>query len=293
MAVKICLDAGHYGRYNRSSAVPEYYESAAMWQLHLLLKQELERRGFEVVTSRTSLDKDRGLTERGMQAEGCALFLSLHSNAAQRESADYVRVYHLVGDHATDADEKSKCIAEKLAPAVYAVMNPREGWEILCDKAATDKNGDGLLNDNRFGVLNGARKVNVPGCIIEHSFHTNKAMAQWLLKQENLLRLARAEADVLEAYFQPAEALKVTYTVSAKLTTDDAQTAKQAAAAMEALGARVETVEQLQRPDIDAIARDVIDGKYGNGQERREKLGDLYAAVQMRVNELLKQGEPL
>ena len=40
--------------------------------------------------------------------------------------------------------------------------------------------------------------------------------------------------------------------------------------------------------DIDALARDVIAGKYGNGQERKDKLGKLYPKVQKRVNEMLK-----
>lgn len=40
--------------------------------------------------------------------------------------------------------------------------------------------------------------------------------------------------------------------------------------------------------NIDAIARDVITGKYGNGNERKNKLGNLYEGVQKRVNEMLK-----
>lgn len=40
--------------------------------------------------------------------------------------------------------------------------------------------------------------------------------------------------------------------------------------------------------EIDAMARDVIRGKYGNGATRRALLGDNYAAVQKRVNELLR-----
>ena len=40
--------------------------------------------------------------------------------------------------------------------------------------------------------------------------------------------------------------------------------------------------------NIDAIARDVIAGKYGNGNERQNKLGNLYEEVQKRVNEMLK-----
>lgn len=40
--------------------------------------------------------------------------------------------------------------------------------------------------------------------------------------------------------------------------------------------------------NIDSIARDVIAGKYGNGNERKNKLGNLYEEVQKRVNEILK-----
>ena len=41
--------------------------------------------------------------------------------------------------------------------------------------------------------------------------------------------------------------------------------------------------------DIDAAAMDVIRGKYKNGQERRDELGEDYEAVQRRVNELMKE----
>lgn len=34
MSIKICLDAGHYGKYNRSPAVKTYYESDMNWKLH-------------------------------------------------------------------------------------------------------------------------------------------------------------------------------------------------------------------------------------------------------------------
>ena len=37
---------------------------------------------------------------------------------------------------------------------------------------------------------------------------------------------------------------------------------------------------------IDILARRVIDGDYGVGADRREKLGELYSIVQKRVNEL-------
>ncbi len=39
--------------------------------------------------------------------------------------------------------------------------------------------------------------------------------------------------------------------------------------------------------DVEALARAVINGDYGNGEERRRRLGDAYGAVQARVNEIL------
>jgi len=48
-----------------------------------------------------------------------------------------------------------------------------------------------------------------------------------------------------------------------------------------------------ENPDnIDELARDVIRGKYGNGNERKEALGDKYDAVQKRVNEMLCEVKP-
>ena len=41
-------------------------------------------------------------------------------------------------------------------------------------------------------------------------------------------------------------------------------------------------------PNIEQLAKDVINGKYGNGEERKQKLGSLYSEVQKRVNEILR-----
>lgn len=46
--------------------------------------------------------------------------------------------------------------------------------------------------------------------------------------------------------------------------------------------------EVLTNVDITQMANDVIAGKYGNGDERRHKLGNLYNEVQNKVNEILK-----
>lgn len=48
------------------------------------------------------------------------------------------------------------------------------------------------------------------------------------------------------------------------------------------------SVDNSANVDIEQLARDVINGKYGNGEERKQKLGALYSQVQQRVNEILK-----
>ena len=47
-------------------------------------------------------------------------------------------------------------------------------------------------------------------------------------------------------------------------------------------------LDYTKKIDIDEVARDVIQGKYGNGDVRKQKLGILYNAVQKRVNEILR-----
>lgn len=205
MGVKICIDAGHYGKYNRSPAVPAYYESDMVWKLHLLQKKFLEEyAGVEVITTRKDQATDKALYDRGAYSRGCDLFISDHSNAVGsgiNEAVDYVAVYHLTEDSTTRVDDISKEIAGKLAPVIADVMGTSQGWRLVTRKSGNDRNGDGMLNDNYYGVLHGARMANTPGMILEHSFHTNTRMTLWLMDENNLARLAKAEADVIAAHF--------------------------------------------------------------------------------------------
>ncbi|CAK7061588.1 MAG: hypothetical protein BACD_02895 [Bacteroides rodentium] len=205
MGVKICIDAGHYGKYNRSPAVKDYYESDMVWKLHLLQKQYLEEyEGVTVITTRPNQATDKALYDRGACSKGCDLFISDHSNAVGsgvNDSVDYVAIYHLTDDTTTQVDDISKVIAGKLAPVIADVMGASQGGRIVTRKSDNDRNGDGMMNDNYYGVLHGARMVNTPGMILEHSFHTNTKMTRWLLDDSNLARLAKAEAEVLAAHF--------------------------------------------------------------------------------------------
>lgn len=203
---KICIDPGHYGKYNRCPAIPEYYESEMVWKLSMYQKQFLEEMGHTVILTRTDPNKDLALSTRGKKSKDCDLFISNHSNAVgggMNEEVRYVAVYHLVADHTVTCDDISAEFAGKIAPVIAGTMGVT--YKILTRKSTNDKNGDGFLNDNYYGVLNGARSVKTPGLILEHSFHTNTKSVQWLLKDANLKRLAKAEAECINSYFTNKE----------------------------------------------------------------------------------------
>ncbi len=190
MSKKICLDAGHVGsKYNQSPVVKTYYESAMVWALHLKLKAQLEARGFQVVTTRASIDTDLGVYERGTASKGCDVFISLHSNACGTESVDYPVVYRAY-DNKNDVDT----LALKLAKKVGELMGTAQAG-----RTATRKNSSG---GEYYGVLRGARAVGTPYyMLIEHSFHTNTKATKWLSVDANLDKLAVAEADILAEFF--------------------------------------------------------------------------------------------
>jgi N-acetylmuramoyl-L-alanine amidase len=198
---KIMLDAGHYGKQNRSPVVPEYWESEMTWKLQNYLKIELEKYGFTVGTTRTDQTKDLEVTQRGRKAKGYDLFISLHSNACGTESVDRVVGIYFVPDNRTTVDEKSKDIAERLAKCVAEYMPVKGGYQCYSRLSEDDRDRNGKKDDNYYGVLHGSRAVNVPGVIIEHSFHTNKAATLWLLNDTNLKGMAEREAAVLADYY--------------------------------------------------------------------------------------------
>ena len=201
---KFCLDAGHYGKYNRSPAISTYYESDMVWKLHLMLKEELEKFGHSVITTRPNQANDLALTTRGQLAKGCDLFISLHSNAVGsyvKDEIDYAVAYALVDDNTTNIDEISKEVGNLLVKVVSDTMGLKQSPRVNTRKAESDRNGDGIKNDNYYGVLHGARSVGVAGIILEHSFHTSTQPTKWLLDDNNLRKLAIEEARVLNEYF--------------------------------------------------------------------------------------------
>ena len=198
---KIMIDPGHAGYYYNKSPVNEsYFESRVMWELAAYLSSALVNRGFVVDMTRYSINDDPELSDRGRRAKGYDLFISLHSNAASNAKADAPWLIHYSSDDRTGLDEESKKIARILGPVVSETMGVSAPYYYTkaCD---FDRDGDGRIGDEYYGVLFGAKSVGVPGLIIEHSFHTNAKAAEWLLSDKNLMALAEAEADALAKYY--------------------------------------------------------------------------------------------
>lgn len=186
MSKKIMIDAGHYTDYNRSCVYSKYCEGNMTWKLQKYLKEELESYGFIVSTTRKSRDKDLELFNRGYKSKGYDLFLSLHSNAAEVESVDRVVVIK--------GYDQPNTLAKKLAIAISDVMPVTQNYQIYTRQKSN--------KEEWYGVLRGAKAAGVANrFILEHGFHTNTKIAKWLYKDENLKKLAKAEAKVIADYY--------------------------------------------------------------------------------------------
>lgn len=222
MAIKIMLDAGHTGSKWNRGAVAGYYESAAMWKLHEYLAEELTNRGFVVGKTRKNIDVEMDVTARGKAAKGYDLFLSLHSNATDNTTTRRAVAIYQTDDSQGSWDTESRVIADKLAAVIADTMGVT--WKNYSKLSANDRDGDGKKDDNYYGVLHGARLRKVPGVILEHSFHTNPETCRWLMKDSNLRKLAKAEADCLADHYgmtvqkAPSHEVPKEYMVRVKVT---------------------------------------------------------------------------
>lgn len=202
---KVHLDPGHYSdHYNKTTTGLNYYESKAMWQLSGYLKSELENLGIEVTMSRNDINSNPTLYNRGYGAKGKDLFLSLHSNAAGSETPDYPIVYR--GVDRPQADE----FGLKLANLIANVMGTKQKGRTGTRLSATDRDGNGKLDDEYYGVLNGADAAGLTYFyIVEHSFHTNYNSTKFLCDENNLKLLAKKEAELIASYFNVKNSNKV------------------------------------------------------------------------------------
>lgn len=200
--MKICLDAGHYKGYNQG-VVKSYYEGNIMWKVTNLQKKYLEQyKDVTVILTRSDIAKDLSLSNRGAKAKGCDLFLSNHSNSCGTESVDRPVIIY---PH--DNKNKADVFGKKLGQALQDVMGTKQKYQMMQRK--NDSGGE------YYGVMRSARANGCPlYYIVEHGFHSNKATCNWLLKDENLEKMVKAEVEVIAKHFGLKKKTSTTTTTS-------------------------------------------------------------------------------
>ena len=187
--MKICLDPGHYGKYN-AGIIKGYYESEMNLKLAYKLKEKLEKYGAEVFLTRTGTE-DLSLYSRGQVAvkNDCDVFFSIHSNARSGDETHRgVVVYYSI------FQPEHKGLMEELGRAAAEAM----GSIFQC--AITRKGNNGNWDYNT--VIKSAVDGGVPmAFLVEHGYHTNREDCAALMQDEVLEKIAEAEARILAEHF--------------------------------------------------------------------------------------------
>ena len=178
--MKVLIDPGHApgnangGRYG-------FKEYAGMWKLSNFLKDALINSSVRAELTRAE-HTDPPLEVRGGMAKGHDMFISQHSNAFNGMVRGVECFYSV-------ARPNDRAIAGKLTAAVSRLMdNPDRGA----------KNRVGNSGMDFYGVIRAAVAAGCPHVfLMENGFHDNELDEAFLLKDENLQRIAEVQAQVI------------------------------------------------------------------------------------------------
>jgi N-acetylmuramoyl-L-alanine amidase len=227
----IVVDAGHGGPDpgNPGLHFPNNMrEKDVNLAISKLLRTELERRGIEVVMTRTR-DTLINLGERGLYCrDDCDLFVSIHVNSMPRrrgfEEVSGVETYF----QSAARTEESRRVAQMENDAIrydteyrsdakndpmQFILKDLQTNEFLRESAVLaeliQKNaarnhpgGDRGVSQAGFVVLNTARR---PAVLVEVGFSTNPTDGKFLSSPSGQLRLAQTIADGIVAYLRQYE----------------------------------------------------------------------------------------
>lgn len=279
----ITIDPGHKKNYNKG-VIEDYREGNAMFTLAKLLEKELKNYEVEVVLTRGENDNP-SLEERGRKAHNSKVFISLHSNYTSGGTAKYVCGFYSV------KRKNSEKLCGELTRAIAQVMQETNAWS---KGALTKKNSAGT---DYYGVIRSSVEGNSRceySFIIEHGFHSDIEQCAWLLDEDNLAKLAKAEAEVLAKHLKlQQKPSKKYYRVQVGTYSDlsSAEEAKDIIQRSGFIGAYVTEVKPEKT--IDQLADEIINGNWGTGHSTRKRLlsqaGWLdfydYEEIRQRVNE--------
>jgi hypothetical protein len=176
MAQKIAvLDPGHFTNHNRGAACG-YWEGNFNLAYAFMLKTELEALGWLVYLTRTN-GTDLSLTKRGQFAvsKHADLFYSIHSNACGTEAVRGVGAFYSVDR------PSNKAFALLQAQIVAAIMGSPKAYANTKASTVYFSTPDPSTLEDYYTVIDSSSDGGVPHIILlEHDFHTNKAVCKWL-----------------------------------------------------------------------------------------------------------------
>lgn len=204
----ICIDPGHQSIENEEkepmapnatemkekvtqgtkgtfSGVPEYEVNL---EVSLILKEELEARGYTVIMTRETNDVNISNSERAMIANDANVdaFVRIHCNGADDSNASGILTICPTAEnpYCKDVYEKSRMLSEQILESMVSKTHAKKRNVMETDS------------------MSGINWSTVPVTIIEMGFMTNKKEDKKLANPRYQKRLALGIADGIDNYFE-------------------------------------------------------------------------------------------
>lgn len=286
---RIALTAGHY-KYTAGKRCMKAFDpkETREWELNNRIADKVEAllaknyTGYELLrTDDTTGEKDISLTARTNAANNfkADFYLSIHHNAGINGGTG--------GGIVAYVHPKASAESKQWQKALYNALI-----------AATGLKGN-RANPLPASNLHECRETTMPAVLLELGFMDSKTDVPVILTEKFADQCAEAIVKVLAERGKLEQKSKTSYYVQAGPITARSQ-AEALCVELRAKGYDAFIVGEAQHTmpttvavDVDQVARDVINGKYGNGSERKQALVNKYGAemadkIQKRVNEMLK-----
>lgn len=201
----VVIDAGHGGE-DAGCSRDGIEEKDINLSIAVKIKEQLNVLGYDVLMTREG-DEKVSLEERVKTANenGASLYISIHQNACEEESSDVhgIETYYSAGK-----EDDSKRLAQLVQQQLTDNTDARDR-EILA-------------NEDLYVI----RQTNMPACLVETGFLSNRKERELLVDNDYQEQLAASIVSGVELYFHP----KTMY-----LTFDDGPSAENTSAILDAL----------------------------------------------------------
>lgn len=203
--LRILVDAGHDPSNSSVGIIPDYVECNFVWRIAEAFISELNKyEGVEINRTRENKyvkmsNVDRGALVHKYKSD---LFLSFHTNAIDKNQSKIDRPVII---------PSVKCPMIDLANDFGEALVELFDYQLVKNnfKRLTQnyhqvfmKESNSQAGVDYYGVLYGCSWYNVPGIIIEHSFHSNKNVCEWFLKTPDSAELlGKCDAEVIAKYY--------------------------------------------------------------------------------------------